>query len=313
MKKILLFLVVLFLLLLTFTYLFIPNKITISEKINVIANREAIFRKLGDTGEWHNWWPGEKQDTGVKKVFVLNGLRYHLDDKKFLSLPISIAKTGFKTLTELTFIAENTEETILSLNGFITTSYNPVKRFRVYLTANKLKKDIKNLLQSVKSCYSTTKSLYGYDIQKKLVVDSILLSTFKESKGYPSLKIIYSLIDELKRYIKQESAKEKGNPMLNVFTKDSITYLVKVAIPVDKELPSSGNINYRRMLGGGNILVTEVKGGESEIQKAYDQIQHYISDHNRVAPAISFESLVTDRRQEPDSSKWVTRIYYPVM
>ena len=52
---------------------------------------------------------------------------------------------------------------------------------------------------------------------------------------------------------------------------------------------------------------------ESEIQKAYDQIQHYISDHNRVAPAISFESLVTDRRQEPDSSKWVTRIYYPVM
>ena len=67
------------------------------------------------------------------------------------------------------------------------------------------------------------------------------------------------------------------------------------------------------MLGGGNILITEVKGDNKEIQKAYTQIQHYISDYKRIAPAIPFESLVTDRRKQPDSSQWVTKIYYPVM
>ena len=67
------------------------------------------------------------------------------------------------------------------------------------------------------------------------------------------------------------------------------------------------------MLGGGNILVTEVKGGKAEINKAYKQIMNYMADHSRTPPAIPFESLVTDRRNEPDSNKWITRIYYPVM
>jgi hypothetical protein len=67
------------------------------------------------------------------------------------------------------------------------------------------------------------------------------------------------------------------------------------------------------MPGGGNMLVTEVKGGQIEVNKASVQLLNYISDYNRTAPAIPFESLVTDRRKEPDSSKWITRIYYPVM
>ena len=313
MKKISIILAVVLLLLLAFTYLFIPNSITIAQKISIAANREAIFRKLGDATEWKKWWPGEENNNASNHLLVLNGLQYKLDDKKFLSLLISISNQNFKAVTELTFIPENIDESTLSLNGIIPTSYNPIKRIQLFFTSRKIKKDINTLLQSIKSHYSTTASLYGYDIQKKLVVDSTLLSTFKEIKGNPSTEIIYSLVDELKTYIKQQSANETGHPMLNIFTKDSITYLVKVAIPVDKKLPSSGNISYRWMLGGGNILITEVKGGENKIQKAYIQILNYISDNKRVAPAIPFQSLVTDRIKEPDSSKWITRIYYPVM
>ena len=91
---------------------------------------------------------------------------------------------------------------------------------------------------------------------------------------------------------------------MNLYTKDGITYLVRVAIPVDKQLPASGNISYKWMLGGGNILITEVKGGHAEIKKAYDQTELYVADHNRVAPAIPFQSMITDRRQEKDSTKW---------
>ena len=101
--------------------------------------------------------------------------------------------------------------------------------------------------------------------------------------------------------------------MLNINSTDSSHYLVRVAIPVNKKLAGLGNISYKSMLGRGNILVTEVRGGNDEIVKAYKQIQNYIADHGRTPPAIPFESLVTDRREEQDSSKWITRIYYPVM
>jgi hypothetical protein len=38
-----------------------------------------------------------------------------------------------------------------------------------------------------------------------------------------------------------------------------------------------------------------------------------VQDHQRVAPAIPFQSLVTDRTKQPDTSKWVTRLYWPIM
>ena len=144
--------------------------------------------------------------------------------------------------------------------------------------------------------------------------DSILVSTYGIFKNYPSTEDIYNLIGKLKTYIKNESAEETGLPMLNIITPDSTgNYIAKVAVPVNKRLPSFGNITYKWMLAGGNILVTEVKGGKSEIDKAFAQIENYISDRGYVAPAIPFLSLVTDRMKEPDSSKWITRIYYPIM
>ena len=100
---------------------------------------------------------------------------------------------------------------------------------------------------------------------------------------------------------------------MNLYKKDSSVYLVRVAIPVDKKLPTSGNISYKWMLGGGNILITDVKGDKKEIRNAFDQTNLYISDHNKVTPAIPFQSMITDRRQEKDSTKWVTKIYFPVI
>ena len=43
------------------------------------------------------------------------------------------------------------------------------------------------------------------------------------------------------------------------------------------------------------------------------QMEQYVSDHKYVRIAIPFQSLVTDRMNEPDSSKWITKIYYPIM
>ena len=62
----------------------------------------------------------------------------------------------------------------------------------------------------------------------------------------------------------------------------------------------------------GKILVTEVKGGPHAIQVAYAQYEKYLQDYHRISPAIPFESLITERIAEPDTGKWVTRIYYPV-
>jgi hypothetical protein len=313
MKRIFLFLAVILVLLVACTYVFIPNKIYIHKTGAAGANRLPLFRNLSNETEWIKWWPGEKDTTKGNTALTLHGLAYKVTDQKVLSLPISITGNSFEAYSELTFLTISTDSTNLFFDAVVPTSYNPFKRFSIFLKANKLKRDAVTMMQAVNNYYSRINNLYGYDIKKERVVDSILIFTSREVKGYPSTGTIYSLVDVLKTYIKQQSASETNFPMLHILTKDSITYNVKVAIPVDKRLPGTTDIHYKWMLGGGNILITEVKGGNAEIQKAYKQVQDYISDFNRLSPAIPFQSLVTDRRAEPDSSKWITRIYYPVM
>jgi hypothetical protein len=312
MKKIILLLSTLLILFFAFVYLFIPNKIKIASTKKCMANRDALFRSLGDSSKWHDWWPNNTKDRR-SRGFTYNGYQYNLQPSKFLSIPITISKENFLCNAQLSVLDIDKESSVADIQGIMPTSYNPFTRLMKYFTAREIKKNWGVLLDSIDGYYSSIKNMYGYSIQKERVVDSTLLFNYREIKQLPTTEFVYSLIDELKTYIQNQSAKETGYPMLNIFTNDSTNYLVKVAVPVDKKLPSSGNISYKWMLGGGNILITEVKGGPHEINKAYKQIEQYVSDYKRIAPAIPFESLVTDRRLEPDTAKWITKIYYPVM
>ena len=60
-------------------------------------------------------------------------------------------------------------------------------------------------------------------------------------------------------------------------------------------------------------MTGEVTGGQKEIEEAQKQMELYITDYQRSIIAIPFQMLITDRTREPDSSKWITRIYFPVV
>ena len=88
---------------------------------------------------------------------------------------------------------------------------------------------------------------------------------------------------------------------------------VRIGIPVNKKLPEKENISLKQMVKNGNILVTEVRGDQKFINEAIKQTEKYITDYQRSIIAIPFQSMITDRTKEPDSTKWITKIYYPVV
>ena len=314
MKKWLIGLAILFLVFMACVYLFIPDVISLKSNLTIPANPQSFYRTVPEDKKWEKWWPGEK--TSINKsdgnFFSFNGFNYFITDKKFNSIVFSIKDKTLATEAFLNFIPIRGDSVLLSWEGNIKSSKNPLKRPNVYFKSKQLHKDLDLILDRMRLFYSNDDNIYGLHIEKSFVVDSNLVSTNTVSKGYPTTEIIYSMVDQLKKYILSQSAKETGYPMLNISTQDSLNFLTRVAIPTDKKLKSSGSISYRWMLGGGNILIAEVKGGPSSIQNAFEQIDHYIADYHRVAPAIPFQSLVTDRRQERDTARWVTKIYYPV-
>lgn len=312
MKKWIVGIIVLLVLSVLAVYIFIPNKIVVSQSASFATNRGGFYRNVMEQVNWAKWWPGDKKDS-AQHIFRFNDFTYTVKDRQISSLVIDVKNDKLNYASSFTMIAPTTDSVTVSWENSIASSMNPLERISIYQQSKKLKADIDVLMDSLQHYFSDPSRMYGYPIQKASVLDSNLVFTSRNTRGYPDIPLIYSMVDELKAFIKKRNAKETAFPMLNVRPLDSTNFQVRVAIPVDRKLESAGDISYKWMLGGGNILITEVHGGTREINKAFQQVEYYVADNMRIAPAIPFLSLVTDRRAEPDSAKWVTRIYYPVM
>ncbi|MEO6230295.1 MAG: hypothetical protein ABJB11_15825 [Ferruginibacter sp.] len=298
------------------TIFIIPGKIKMNENVFVRMKTDVLYRNLSDEKSWVKWWPGDSsriQPNEPSRIFYFNGNEYSIADKMIYSFNIKITSKEYNESSIINIFPYSNDSVKLNWVGSMPTSLNPVKRIQQYNDAKKIEQDVQKILTGISAYMNDDEKIYGIKIYQEPVVDSILVSTFESAKGYPTQEYIYHLVDELKSYIAKNQVKETGFPMLNIFTNDSITYITKVAIPVNKKLSNQGNISYKGMLGGGKILVAEVEGGLNKVDSAVSAMELFVKDHGYVAPAIPFVSLVTDRLQQKDSNKWITRVYYPIM
>jgi hypothetical protein len=314
MKKWLAAILIIILVILSAMYFFIPSQIHINSSILIETNPQGLKRVLFSR-DWSNWWPENDKlnDSDSLGHYSYKGYAYNINGIKISTINIMIRNETVSASTALNIFPVKEHTVQLHWDGVILTSNNPFKRVNVYFQSKKIQKDIDSLMQHMKSVFSKIENVYGFKIHQEAVKDSILVSTNGTTNSYPSTEYVYNLLQQLRDYIKSQSAMETGNPMLNVHTTDSINYLTRVAIPIDKRLPSVKNIEHKWMMGGGKILVAEVRGGPSSINNALRQMENYIHDYGRTVPAIPFQSLVTDRLNLPDTTKWITKIYYPVM
>jgi hypothetical protein len=120
------------------------------------------------------------------------------------------------------------------------------------------------------------------------------------------------MIEKVNQHIQQQNGKQTNSPMLNVRVQSDSSYEVMVAVPVDRALPEKGNIFLKRMLFGGTLLEAEINGGIHKINQGFSDFRNFVMDYGKTPAAIPYEMLITDRSREPDTSKWVTKLFYPV-
>lgn len=312
MKKIFLILLALVVVTLCCIYLFIPNVVQHSSGHSSPYRYDAVLRRLKQPANWLCW-------ADSQSLLTKDGL-LHLSDVSFRADSFSQSALYFSPVApaqgyqlRLAISPVNGDSTRLQWEYRSATSYNPVQRINRYREAQSVMNALDQLSAHTNRYFRHIEGVYGFAIKEAVVSDSLLISTSGNSSSYPDIPFIYSLIDKLYSYLQQQQAQTSGAPMLNILQQPEGGYLTRVALPVTRELPQQHDISFKRMLAGGNILITEVKGGPAQIEKASAQIENYIKDFKRMSPAIPFLSLVTDRRQQPDSTQWITRIYYPVM
>jgi hypothetical protein len=305
MKKILTGLVLLFAILLAAIYLFIPGKLNMEANVTIDAALPGVSRSLSENNSWETWWPAEK-------TFVYDQLVFSIKSKSFNVFEIDIV-TGNDTInSRMDLLPGKANSMTLEWNAEQPGSSNPFKRFSRYRRAQKVEKDMAEILTSLQSFMENAGNIYGFDVKMTTVTDSVLISTRRQFGHYPTTIDVNDMIQSLKNYIGQNNASEKNAPMLNIFEIDSTHYEAMTAIPVDRQLPQTKEFAPKFLLKGGNILEAEIRGGPNTIEKALDEIENYRTDYKFTSPAIPYQLLLTDRMKEKDTAKWITRIYYPV-
>ena len=305
MKKILITLVLLLVFALASVYLFIPRKIKIEAAVPLNAALPGVFRTLINDRNWKNWWPGETPFAYNKQAYSIKGKFFNVFD-----IDIYSDNDTINSRMELVPVEANTM-TIL-WNAEQVSSNDPFKRFERYWHARQTEKNMNAILQSLEIFLQKKENIYGVDIRETLVKDSALISTRRKFDHYPNVQEVDSMIQSLKKYIIQNNAIEKNSPMLNVFDLGNSRYEAMTAIPVDKVLPKTDEFAPKFLLKGGNILEVKIQGGPYTIEKGLKELENYRADYKFDSPAIPYQLLVTDRAKEPDTTKWITRLYYPV-
>lgn len=268
----------------------------------------AVDRFLLNRQSWKQWWPGEMND---ENLLSFQSYRYRIDQLLSDGFVATVMKDNDSARLVLHVEPAEQNSSLFSWTREIASYHNPVYRTLASFTGgSEIASNLEKFITAVNAFFNSQEKVYGMTITLQKVKNSSLISTRRSFDHFPSTPEIYDMIGALKQYIRQKGGVEKDAPMLNVHEADG-RYETMVAIPTQRDLPSEGSFQLKKMVLG-NILVAEVKGGVSRVKQGEEELQHYVNDYRKTAPAIPFQSLITDRQEQPDSNQWVTRLNYPV-
>lgn len=290
-------------------YLFLPNQYQEQVLLSAKVPPYVANRVLSNDSLWQLATQGEA--TATDSGILFHQRHYHVANSNIDETIVSI-QTGLGNITSQILVTLSANDSIfLSWQAPVASAKNPIARIQLLSEKNRLVADMMHILYNLRQLMEQPKALYGFDMEPGMMTDSILLTHSFESVDSPSVQTIYQKIAQLQHYADTNEAIATNAPMLSIRKPAAAQiYLVQIALPVNKWLPSKGPIQVKRMVLGKK-LACMVQGPATRIGKAYQAMRQYINDYSLAVPAIPYELLLNDRRTT-DSSQWKTRVIFPV-
>lgn len=305
MKKIFLIII----LLIGVGYFLLPTKKTLLVTQKIYTTNNIAFKVLIQKGGWEKWWPNYKK-TKKSDIYFYKGFSFEITHRTNSAINILIKS---ETNTESVITFNNLEDGLIKVNWVAQILYpkNPIKRMIANNQPEKITVAITGLLKHLKLYLENEDKVYGIPIRLGKITDTVMLATKLVLPYYPSNKQVYESIAQLKKQIKNQNAQQTNVEMLNITAIDKKNFQVTIAIPINKTIKPSAKTFINKMIVG-NVLVSQVKGGRKTIENAFVQMKNYCNAHKLTSPAMPFQILLTNRMLQPDSTKWLTKINYPI-
>jgi effector-binding domain-containing protein len=306
-----------------------PSSYRVERSTTIDADMAAIKTQITNLRNWDNWSPWKGKDPNAEYSYsgvddgVGAGMSWKGNDSLGVgTLTISEVTDGqvsyslsFKEPWESTsnggFVFAETDSGVL-VTWFDMGDLPFMARWMAAGMDAMIGKDFeKGLLNLKKHCESLPEApIIQVEVSAVSAINfySITDSCAAEQLG----TVLGDLYGRLMQAIDNAGISPTGAPFAIYETWDGISTRLKAGIPVADNSLNLGD-SIEALVGyEGPVLKVVYYGPYEGSSAAHEAIDVYAKENGMEVIGAPWEVYVTDPSQEPDSSKWVTEIYYPI-
>lgn len=327
--KIIILIIVAIVVLLLIVGLFLPKNVHVESSINIDAPAKVIFNQVNNLKSWDNWSPfleddpnmittyeGPEEGVGAKSLWDME------DGSGNLTIVESIPYK--KISTDLIFDGEGeargslsfeeTDEGVKVIWNFDMDNLSyPLEVYMGCVMDVMMKPYLEKGLSNLKEyCENLPASDMEVEITETYVEPQLSLAIKDSVDMYHIGDKMHELYSELEAYMMEAGIEISGPPYAVYYCWDTTAPIVlEAGFPVAEKVDGKDRIFFTET-PGGKVVTTYHYGNYESVGATYMKINEYNEENSKVASGYPWEVYLTDPALEPDTSKWVTQIFFPV-
>lgn len=334
LKNILIGLLTIIVLLLVVSF-FLPSKVHVERSTTIGASPEVVFSHIQNLKKWNTWSPWAKKDSTMTNTY--DGPDGEVGQKSIWtsekvgngSMTITEIIPNEKLVTKLMFegsdggtgtlLLEKTGDSTkvtwsMDANTENTSAIKkPMSKYFFLFFDNMVGDDFKEGLQGLKELAESTpvETKPNYEVQEITTEAQIVMAAPKQRLKLEELPAYFAkYFGELYGAALQNNVKPSHTMAMYYFWDGKETE-VEALLPIDKEPITDAGFKVRELPATKAIKI-DYYGPYEGLAQPHEALDAYAKDKG-LALGYPWEAYITDPSTEPDTSKWLTQVYYPIM
>ncbi len=330
-KKVGMWLLVVFSLLVIIS-LMLPNAVKIERSIVINKPTPVIFEQINTLRNWTNWSPWYEKDSLVKMDYfgpesgVGAGYSWSSTNSEVGKGKLNIAYSTYDSIaTNLDFmengiatgyftfkaVGDSTKVT-WGMDADMSKPFVVGKYFGLLMesfVAADFEKGLSKLKKHVESNEMANPpiKIVLLTMAAQPIISMRVNCTLNEIG--PKLGECYGKISD---WIRKNDMKVTGAPLAIYHTfSETSAFDMEPAIPVNRATASSTDIK-KGELPAQMVIVADYYGAYEKTGLAHEAIDQWAKNNGKNIIGAPWEQYITDPIAEPDTAKWLTKVYYPV-
>ncbi len=307
-----------------------PSNLVVEKSVTVNAAPNAVFKQVSCFDRWPSWSPWNAMDSTIVNTYsespcglgawnswsgeatgegkqVITELRQN----EYLKTSLVFGGDTTPQVSEWSFVQEGeaTKVTWNFIGSEVSFFKRPMNLIGQFFLSSAYESGLASLKQTVESMPPMAESKFEIEEVELPETSYLLVSgemSPQEIGGFFAEK--YGMI---MAYMEANKVEMSGHPTGLYYNWTDTLAQLSAAIPVATEVAGTDAIEYR-VIEAGKALKIDYYGAYDKSGEAHYAMDDHIAANGLEVIGAVREVYVTDPMVEPDTSKWLTQIIYPV-